>query len=263
MRSIIPAIGVLLSLAVLRADPAPAQPQAADADIERVLRGLDDVGKHLQAFSAKLKLTETDNAFATPSTIRSGNVWFERRPDGSARIHVRFDWRTEEGSKFAHPEKKDYLLDGRWLLDRNYQTRQEIKREVLKPGQKMDLFKLGEGPFPLPIGQDPQDVRKSFDVKFIAPAKEDPPSTTHLDLIPRQGTDLARKFYSVSVWVDEKTHMPVRVDTLDAKKENTRSTELGGIVVNPPQGLKESDFRLPDVDPKQWNMRVESLNDSM
>ena len=29
---------------------------------------------------------------------------------------------------------------------------------MLKPGEKLNLLKLGEGPFPLPIGQKKEDV---------------------------------------------------------------------------------------------------------
>lgn len=231
---------------------------ANDASVDQLLQQLDQVGKDLKQFSAKLKLTEADPL--SGATVRVGTVYF-RKSDGGAQVHVTFDKRIDE-SHIAHSgEKIEYLLDGRWLIDRNYRTKTEIKREVLKPGQKMDLFKLGEGPFPLPIGQDPQDVRKAFDVKRIAPAKDDPPHAVHLTLMPKAGTDLARSFHSIDVWVDEKSHMPARVDTLDANRQNSRSTELNDIVVNPgAPGLKDSDFQLPNVDPN-WNRRVESLND--
>ena len=245
------------------APPAPLinpvgtqQGPAGDAQADQILQQLDQIGHNLHEFSAKLKLTETDNALGDVK-VRSGNVYFQRKPDGSARIHVVFDLRIDEERKRAYRERVEYLLDGPWLIDRNYVTSNEVKRQVLKPGQKMDLFKLGEGPFPLPIGQDPKEVHKEFDVKSVAPAKTDPPHTAHLQLVPHPGTSLARKFESIDVWVDQKTHMPVRVDT--AEKQTTRSTELKDIVVNPPGGLPESDFKLPDIDPQKWNRSVESL----
>ena len=259
-------VSLLIAAGTLQAEPAPplinpvGQPAANDGSIDAVLGELNGVGKKLQQFSAKLKLTETDQGLGT-STVRTGNVYFQKTPDGGARIHVLFDQRIEEERKLAYKEKVEYLLDGPWLIDRNYKTRNEVKRQVLKPGQKMDLFKLGEGPFPLPIGQDPQDVHKVFDVKKIAPAKDDPANTVHLELTPKPDTDLARKFHSLDVWVDAKTHMPVRVDTLDPKQQTGRSTELNGIVVNPPGGLPDSDFQLPNIDDEKWNRHVESLND--
>ena len=257
---------LLLPAALIRANPpaplvnrvgtASGPSVAPDLSIDPILQQLDQVGKNLREFSAKLKLTETDNDLGT-STVRTGKVYFQKKPDGTARIHVIFDRRIDEDRKLAFPEKVEYLLDGAWLIDRNYQTKNEVKRQVLKREQKMDLFKLGEGPFPLPIGQDPADVHKAFDVKRAPAAKDDPPQSVHLTLLPKAGSDLARKFESIDVWVDGKTHMPVRVDT--GAKHQTRSTELNDVVVNPPGGLKESDFQLPNID-QNWNRHVESLN---
>lgn len=264
-------LALLVNVLWLNAEPPPAliNPVGADTataaatddpQTEQVLQQLDQVGQGLREFTAKLKLAETDNALGT-STVRSGNVYFQRRRDGSARIHVVFDFRIDEERQRAFPEKVEYLLDGPWLIDRNYKTKNEVKRQVLKPGQKIDLFKLGEGPFPLPIGQSPQDVHKQFDVKRIPPAKDDPANTVHLQLTPRPGTDLARKFHSIDVWVDNKTHMPVRVDTSDVKQQTTRSTEMSSIAVNPQGGLPDSDFQLQNIDNQNWNRHVESLND--
>jgi outer membrane lipoprotein-sorting protein len=241
--------------------PAQANPGTANAGVDAVLGQLSDVGKHLKDFSAKLKLTETDNTLGT-ETVRVGNVWFQKKPDGSARIHVLFNMRIDPATKTGYPKDKvEYLLDGPWLIDRNYQTQNEVKRQVLKTGQKMDLFKLGEGPFPLPIGQDPKDVHDLFDVKQIATAKDDPANPVHLELIPKPKTDLARKFHSLDVWVDPKTHMPARVDTTDVKQQTTRSTELNDIIVNPAGGLPDSNFQLINIDKENWNRHVESLND--
>ena len=225
--------------------------------VDPVLQQLDQVGKSLHDFTARVKLIETDNTLLN-ETIRAGTVWFQKRPDGSARIRVLLDRRLSEDQKRATPEKIEYLLDGAWLVDRNYQTKTEVRRQVLKPGQKMDLFKLGEGPFPMPIGQDPQDVHRLFDVKSIPPAKDDPAGTVHLQLIPRPNTDLSRKTDKIDVWVDQKTHMPTRIDT--AQKQTTRSTELKDIVVNSPKGLSDADFALPNIDQGNWNRHVESLN---
>ena len=262
MNAVLRSFGVLMLLWGAGRAPAVASPAhpAGAADVDPVLQQLEQAGKQLKDFSANLKLTETDNALGN-STIRTGKVWFQKKPDGGARIHVIFDHRIDEERKLSFPDKVEYLLDGAWLTERHYQGKSEVRREVLRPGQKMDLFKLGEGPFPQPIGQDPADVHKQFQVRRVAPAKDDPPHGVHVELMPRPGTDLAQKFHALDVWLDERSHMPVRVDTVDAKQQTTRSTELGSLVVNPPGGLKDADFALPNIDNDHWNRHEEALND--
>lgn len=263
----VPSIALLMTLLLVRCKAAPlinevgGTPPAAAADpsVDPVLQQLEEVGKNLKDFSAKLKLTETDNALGT-ETVRVGSVKFDKTANGGARVHVIFDMRIDPVAHKGFPNDKiEYLLDGPWLIDRNYVTRNEVKRQVLKKGQTLNLFKLGEGPFPLPIGQTPQDVHATFVVKKIAPAKDDPANSVHLSLTPRPDTDMARKFESLDVWVDEKSHMPVRVDTVE--KQTTRSTELSNIVLNPPGGLPDSDFQLSNIDSQNWNRHVETLKE--
>jgi outer membrane lipoprotein-sorting protein len=228
--------------------------RAAEANVDQVLQQLDEVGKNLKEFSAKVKLTETDDLGA--NLVHDGSVYFQRKSATDARIHVVFDKRTSNNR--IYNEKTEYLLDGRWLTDRNYRSHNEVKREVLQPGQKMNLYKLGEGPFPLPIGQSPADVHRESDVRLVPSAKDDPKNTVHVRLTPKPQTELARRFKTIDVWVDQGSHMPVRVDT-DDKHGQRATTELTDIVLNPPAGLKEADFTLPAIDKAQWNSSVESL----
>src|SRR6185295_13773023 len=96
---------------------------------------------------------------------------------------------------------------------RNYKKTTQVTRTVLQPGEKMNLLKLGEGPFPLPIGQKKEDVYRLFDVKQIAPNPKDPPDSIHLQLKPKPGTAFARRFGMIDVWVDRKTHFPAKIRT--------------------------------------------------
>jgi hypothetical protein len=234
----------------------PRMALAADPNVDQVLEQLDQVGQQLKEFSAKVRLNETDSLGS--SVVHLGNVYFQRKPDGSARIHVVFDKRVSNGRK--SDEKTEYLLDGPVLTDRNYRSRNETIRDIaLKPGQKINLFKLGEGPFPLPIGQSPADVHRESDVLLIPAAKDDPKNTSHIRLTPKSRSDLGRRFKTVDVWVDQKTHMPVRVDTVDTKETQWASTELTDIVFNPPGGLKDGDFQLPPIDRARWSSHVEQL----
>jgi len=250
----------LMALAVLAGCSSGTRAvAAADATptVDQVLQQLDQVGKNLREFTAKVRLTETDDL--GKDIVHAGNIYYQKKPDGNVRLHVIFEQRIANG--VAANERKEYLLDGRVLIDRTYRSKNETKTNVVKPGEKLDLFKLGKGPFPLPIGQDPAEVHGSFDVKPVGQAKDDPPGNPpHLVLIPKTGTDLARNFHSLDVYVDQKSHMPVRVNTVDAKQVRFNSTDLRDVVLNPPGGLKEADFQMPNIDGQPgWTRTVNEL----
>ncbi|HEY7088676.1 MAG TPA: hypothetical protein VH518_11345 [Tepidisphaeraceae bacterium] len=248
----------LLSLAlcaVLALGCVAATARAADlspqSSIDEILDALDARGQGLKSFTADVKLSEADAATGDES-VRSGKVWFQADDGGGgARIRVSFDKKQSSG-KIAE-DKIDYVLSGPNLIQRTYRTKTENIRQVLKPGEKVNLLKLGEGPFPLPIGQKKEDVHANFEVKKVDPKTEDPTGTVHIQLAPKPGTRFERRFKTIDVWVDLKDHMPRRIETLDRNETTTRGTDLENVQFNP--SLTAADFTLPKIS-DDWN-RIE------
>lgn len=238
------------------AAPGAAAPAPGDMTVDQALDALDQRGQNLQAFDAAVRLKEVDTGTQLEST-RTGHVWYQKQGDISGRLRVVFDTRIDGAKRIA--EKLEYLLENGWLTDRDYQKRIEVKRQVLRPGEKVNLLKLGEGPFPLPIGQKKEDVKKLFDVTKVKADKSDPPGTVHLVLRPIKGTQFAKKFSAIDVWVDTKTSFPVRIDTLDPKEVISRSTELTDVRVNPKLG--DADFALPKIEEDKWNIHEEPFRE--
>ncbi len=231
---------------------------ADQTKIDDVLDALHQRSGDLKEFAADVKQVETDDVMGT-STTKTGKIWYQVKADGDPRIRILFEKKAIE-DKPAHDDRREYLIDNGWVTDRDYPARNEVSRQVARPGQKLNLFQLGKGPMPLPIGQDKKDVHGAFDVTLIAPAGDDPPDTTHLQLKPRADTDLARKFTSIDVWVDHKNNMPVRVETLDAKQASDSTIDLLNLKINPQPGLKDTDFVLPTID-SGWNRHDEPFQD--
>ena len=246
------------------ANPTLAQPAgsgskdelSAQSSVDDILDAMDARGQGLKSFTADVKLGETDSATGDEST-RSGKVWYQAVNDNSARIRVTFDTRQANGK--ISDDKLEYLLAGTDLTDRTYRTRTQTVRHIFKPGQKINLFKLGEGPFPLPIGQKKQDVYSQFDVKKIDAKKDDPAQTVQVQLVPKPDTRLERRFKSIDVWVGTKDHMPHRIETLDKNESTTRTTDLSNVQVNVP--LTDADFKLPEIDKQNWQLHEEAYND--
>ena len=239
------------------ADAKPASQTPGSPEVDKTLDALDARGRNLNQFSADVTLTEIDEATQLESK-RSGRVWYHKR-QGNDRIRVTFDQKAQ--GRFTKPEKLEYLLEGGWLVDRDYQRSIEVKRQVLRPGEKINLLKLGEGPFPLPIGQPKDEVHKEFEVTKGDPSLEGPKGASHVALKPREGTRLARKFAQIDVWVDPQTQMPVRIEALDVNESTRRTTELKNIRVNPEPALGDREFSLPKIDEGNWELHTEPYED--
>lgn len=251
---------LIIACGLALATPAFADPSTnelkADSSVDQILDVLDARGKDFKTFTADVKLAETTTDFGDTLT-RSGKVWYQDLGNGNARIRVSFDTVDRDGKQSK--EKQEYLLADGKLINRNYVSSSQDTRQVVRPDQKINLLKLGEGPFPLPIGQPKEEVHKEFDVKKIDPAKNDPPNTVHIQLVPHPDTRFAKDFKTIDAWVDTKTHMPVRIATRDANETTDRVTDLSNVQINPP--LKDSDFDLEKIDLSKWNVTEEAYQD--
>jgi outer membrane lipoprotein-sorting protein len=244
--------------ATLTAETAQATRPAAltaESPTDTVLDALDVVGRDLRSFSASVRLAETD-AIAQDTVARTGTTIYQATAPGEARMRITFEQRIQDGAVQA--QKIEYLLAGGWLVDRNYARKVEVNRQVLRPGEKINLLKLGEGPFPLPIGQPKDEVYKQFEVKKVAAAAGDPQGTVHLELKPKAGTRFERNFSVIDVWVDLGTHFPRRIATSDRNATSLRTTDLENIRV----GVEVADeaFKLPEIGP-DWQRRDEPFED--
>lgn len=226
-----------------------------DSSVDQILDALDAVGKNLDTFVADVSLAEMD-ALSGDTTTLVGKIWYQKLAAGNPRIRVDFDKKLI-GDRQEQGFRQEYKLENGQLIDRNYKQKLEVIRQVIKPGQKMDPLKLGEGPFPLPIGQRRFEVLRRFDVQKMPPKRDDPANTVHIQLAPKQNNPLARKFKLIDVWVDLKTDFPTRIQTTSLTEATIRTTDLGQYKVNPP--LSDKDFALEKV--QGWKQQVEQFQE--
>lgn len=242
--------------------PATSEAGSAGSAIEELLVAMESAGKDFETLAAQVLLTER-NSLTGEDVRRAGRFWLSRGEE-ETRFHVVFLGIVveEDGKELLKPEKIEYLLAGDTLIDRNHRTRTQVSRTLAPEQADRDLLKLGEGPFPLPIGQSPQAVRDQFEVSLVDPEtvdidEGDVPiysNTRRLRLVPK-GPPLSDDFSFVEIDVEPETGRPRQVITLDASGENLKITELRGIEIDPE--LDPAVFELEKIDLSGWNLTSE------
>jgi hypothetical protein len=132
----------------------------------------------------------------------------------------------------------------------------------VKPGEKFDPLKIGEGPLPIPIGQKKDDVLSRYDATVV-------PATDGLDedaqkvfaegawqlkLIPKEGAD--RNFKEIRLWYREeaglegKPLLPRMARTLNSGGDIS-VVQLINMRVNEAIPAAELDESAPD---KSWTV---------
>jgi len=208
----------------------------------------------VSSVTATISYTRTDPILERRE-IRTGKILF-RISDGKNReAAIMFD--TLIIGRRREVKLKHYIFSGRWMAEVDYENEQFIKHELVAPGQKgIDLFELGNGPIPLPIGQTKQSVLSKFTVTKISRPEDGPlakldKNVVGLHLVPKTKDE----WESIDLYYDPNSWLPIGVRTIETDGTK-RVSRLTNIQLN---ALSEEEAQLLNIatpDPKEWSIDV-------
>lgn len=244
---------------LLATDSPVLLPDPLDPAIDALLTKLETSAPDLTSFTATIGY-DKDEFILDRQERRTGELIY--RVDAATKekaFAVLFDSTIVNGVK--RKALKHYIFNGRWLVEVDHERKQFIKREIVAPGQTLDPLKLGEGPFPLPLGQPKSEVLARFDVELISlPADgllKDLKNVDGIRLKPRAGTKEAEDYTSVDLFYDRETLLPAGIIARQTN-EDVKTVRLKDLKRNPKLGdsqLKKLDITEPD--PRQWRIDVQ------
>lgn len=205
----------------------------------------------------------------------TGNAVAEAEGEGQRAFRVDFSElylpSDEEGVWVLHEEEKSYIFDGRILLELVPARKFAIKRVVAGPEEEVDPLAIGEGPFPIPIGQRKDEILKRFEAELLEPEAgfeqgRMPPKlkgTVQLRLVPKPGAEEAEDFNEVRIWYtrhdadgdDQADYLlPIKARTINTD-DSKADVNLANIVVNADVG--EGIFST--TPPTGWEVQADDL----
>ncbi|MEM7229391.1 MAG: hypothetical protein AAF432_11320 [Planctomycetota bacterium] len=224
--------------------PVVQGPKHPDPAIDALLDKIESSADDLTGFTAKLRYEKVD-ALLGRSKIRLGQMIYEHTTASRPR---RFAALLEEQliqrgpNQFRKEERKQhFIFDGRWLAEISHEDKQFIARELVPEGQEFDALKLGNGPFPLPIGQVKADVLARFNVTTVALPEEGalsmlerlyPAGISGIRLTPLPGTPDAKDYTSIDLYLETTGFMPVGVLVTEVNGDQN-NVRLSRLVRNP------------------------------
>lgn len=162
------------------AQPASGKPAFASAD--ELLAALETADAGLRTLRADVRYDKIFEDQGDRQT-RFGRLFFEAVPVPAAAnadkavpasVTRRFALLIDELQLGARRETKLQMLifDGEWFVEKVPADRRYTKRRIAKPGDTFDPFKVGEGQFPLPIGQKKADILARYDAVLLKDTEE-------------------------------------------------------------------------------------------
>lgn len=148
--------------------PADDEPEFASAD--ELLDALETADADLSFLTAQISYTKTSQ-FLGDRQVRLGVMQFVSQLLEGVPTRRTFGVRFEKLyiGNMADDEVKIYIFDGHWFVEKLPGEKLIIKREVVRPGEMADPLRIGEGPFPIPIGQKKADILERFEAELLDP----------------------------------------------------------------------------------------------
>lgn len=231
------------------------KPSSGDRNVDALLDRLEAKGDAVKGISARLVYNDIRIDPVEEKVIKRGELFF-RRLEPNSKFLIVFNETLAGGVRSAN--KEYYLFDGAWFTERVDRTKSIIKRQIVRSGERIDPFKIGQGPFPLPFGQKRADIVQNFDVTWIKPAKDDPPASDHLYCVPRPTSDLSRQWKKLDMYVDQKLGMPIRI-VVERVADDT-VLDVSFLDLNPYEAPAASRFDIERT-PPGFDVREEPLPD--
>lgn len=248
--------------------PMPAETVTAQTSpVDDLLDRLEVSASELESFAAMIRY-DIYNDLLDRTETRRGEIIYRLggAGDDTKRFAVLFD--SLQVNRTLLPRTKHYVFDGQWLAEVDHEEKEFLKQQVVPPGRKLDPLKLGEGPFPMPIGQPRDEVKARFDVQPMAIPTDGPlgkvreafPALEGIVLVPLPGTLESEDFARVELLYDQDTLLPVGINAVltNGNRKTVRLTEPRR---NPPFD-EETAAKLNINEPtgEGWNVTIQPWN---
>jgi outer membrane lipoprotein-sorting protein len=229
--------------------PGPARPAVSEPNaLDQVLRSLQDRAAELKTYRVNM-----DYVFKQPlleSQQRRTGVLYYARFDNRSSLRIDFQTLQQDEEK-PQTYKQQYLFDGVWLLEVDYQLESATRRQLAEPNQPLDAFSLASKHVPVLGFSKVEDLRKQFEISLVAAPPAQPAPRQHLHLKVKPDSVYKDDYTAIDFWIDRQTGLPAEVRAV------TPDEDVYEIKLTDPKVNQELDRKLFQVDiPSRFSKQV-------
>lgn len=139
-----------------------AQEEPAYKDADELLTALETADEGVNTLRCKIVHTKLFG-LAGDYQQRRGDLVYTTDP--RQRFAISFEAMILDDRVFD--SEKVYIFDGEWLVEKFPADREFVKTRIVAPGEAFDPLRIGEGPFPVPIGQKREEILERFSAELV------------------------------------------------------------------------------------------------
>jgi outer membrane lipoprotein-sorting protein len=220
-------------------DVEPKEKRANPVDV--VLTQLSRKTKQLKSYQARVEYKFIQPVFES-TTLRKGELHYAKSGKKS-KLRLNFSTLKQDDEK-EQKYREEFIFDGVWLAQINYQIKQVIMRQLAEPNKPMDAFVLASRNMPIVGFAKIEDLRKQFEIKLVDQKGSERDDFIQLHLKVKPDSKYKDKYTTIDFWIDKKLYLPVRIVAISTE-EDIYQIKLLKPKVNKKLGTKIFDVEIP------------------
>ncbi len=244
------AAGISWGAAANPAGTAPATAAEPNA-LDKVLKNLETKANELKSYQVNM-----DYIFKQPlleSQQRRTGVLYYAKFDKDSFLRIDFDTLQQDQEK-QQTYKQQYIFDGVWLWEVDYQLKTATHRQLAEPNRPLDAFSLASKRLPVLGFSKVEDLRQQFEISLVTEPQADAAAPQHLHLKVKPDSVYKDDYVTIDFWIDRQIGLPMRVEAV-TPEEDVYQIKLTDPKVNAP--LERKLFQV-DV-PRSFSVEVVPL----
>jgi outer membrane lipoprotein-sorting protein len=192
----------------------PKDKRANPVDV--VLTQLSQKTKQLKSYQARVEYKFIQPVFES-TTLRKGELHYAKSGKKS-KLRINFGILKQDDEK-EQKYREEFIFDGVWLAQINYQTKQVIMRQLAEPNKPVGVFELASRNLPIVGFAGIEDLRKQFEIKLVdqKPSEQDDFIQLHLKVKP--DSKYKDKYTSIDFWIDKKLGLPAKITAVSTEED--------------------------------------------
>lgn len=222
------------------------EPKVKPDPVDAVLKQLNDKTVQLKYYQGKIEYKTIQPLYESEAT-RKGDLYYAKFGEKS-KLRINFQTLKQDDEK---EEKyiEQYIFDGMWLTQINYQIKTVRKYQLAEPNKPVDAFDVASNNIPLIGFTKIENLKKQFDITLADQKKDKAPSFFQLHLKVKPNSTYKDDYSSLDFWIDKKLSLPTKVVAISTEPEHPFEDiyEIRFLkpIINKKIDAKVFDFKIP------------------
>ncbi|MBN2136421.1 MAG: hypothetical protein JW720_01305 [Sedimentisphaerales bacterium] len=226
------------------ADPntVNARPAAPPNTVDAILKKISDKTLQLNYYQGQIEYKFIQPLLESEA-VRKGTLYYAKFGKKS-KLRINFATLKQDDEK-EEKYREEYIFDGVWLTQINYQIKSVRKYQLTEPNKPADAFDVASDTIPLIGFTKIDNLKKQFEISLVDQKNSKLPTFFQLHLKVKPNSTYKDDYVSLDFWIDKKLSLPTKIVAVSTE-EDIYEIKFLQSKIDEKINEKTFDFKIPN-----------------